>query len=103
MTSPKMPLVFRIAAVLLIAATAAGQCWQRQPVGHFGRGFLATVGQACPATARWRRHPTIADTAHALDAWAIARVANLLSRGGRDRCRAPGRTRVSQLSPEAAR
>lgn len=89
MSRPKLPLVFRITAALLVAAIALGGWWQRQPVGPRGRVFLPAIARACPAAASSVHRLNVADTARALDRWAYAEVSNLLLGADQDRCRVP--------------
>lgn len=92
MTDPKLPLVFRIAAVLIVASVVFGGWWQRQATGPNGRSFLISVAKVCPAAIPRSRRPSVADTAHALDQLAFLSAADLLMQDGRSRCAArPGR------------
>ena len=86
MTRRKLPCVFRITAALILAAITIGGWWQRQPVGGTGRAFLTAIARGCPAAIPTKRHPTVADTARALDRLSYAKISNLIFRDGRDRC-----------------
>ena len=87
MTRRKIPMVFRLAAALLIGSAVFGQWWRHRPAGPHGRAFLTMVERHCPAAAVANSRPTVADTAAALDRWSFAHLAGLIHRDGRDRCR----------------
>jgi hypothetical protein len=91
MKQRRYPWVFRIAAVLLLASVVAGQWWQRQPAGEVGLAMLAVIAAHCPdAIDQQPRRISVADSARALDRWGHARLAELVRRDGRDRCRRQG-------------
>ncbi|MEH3100594.1 hypothetical protein [Sphingomonas adhaesiva] len=82
----RFPLVFRVAAGLLLAALIVGQWWQRQSAGSIAGWVPAMAAVHCPAAAV-HRSGTIADSARTLDGWGYAVLADLIFRDGRDRCR----------------
>jgi len=82
----RMPLVFRLAAGLLLATLIAGQWWQRQRAGSIAGWVPAMAAVHCPAAAI-HRSGTIADSARTLDDWGYAVLGDLIFRDGRDRCR----------------
>jgi len=87
----RYPWVFRIAAAVLLLSVIAGQWWQRQPAGEVGLAMLTIVAAHCPAAAnRQPRGISVADSARAIDRWVYARLAGLVRRDGRDRCRRQG-------------
>ena len=96
----RMPLVFRLAAGLLLATLIAGQWWQRQPAGTIA-GWVPTMAEVyCPAAAI-HRSGTIADSARTLDGWAYAVIGDAIFRDGRDRCRMKGeRSAGAERSPD---
>lgn len=88
MKQRRFPWVFRMAAALLLASVIAGQWWQRQPAGEVSLAMLTVITAQCPAAVD--QHPgrtSVADSARALDRWGYARLAELVRRDGRDRCR----------------
>ncbi len=90
MKQRRYPWVFRIAAVLLLASVVVGQWWQRQPVGEVGLAMLTIITAQCPAAIDQQpRRISVADSAHALDRWGYARLAEVVRRDGRDCCRRP--------------
>jgi len=96
----RLPLVFRISAVLLFTALIAGQWWQRQPAGSIADWVLAMAEVYCPAAAI-HRSGTIADSARTLDSWAYAVIGNAIFRDGRDRCRVKrGGSAGAERSPD---
>ncbi len=91
MKQRRYPWVFRIAGGLLLASVVAGQWWQRQPAGEVGRAMLTVIAAHCPAAVDQHNGKiSVADSAHALDRWGYARLAELLRCHGRDRCRRQG-------------
>ena len=100
MTRPRFPLVFRLSAVLLLAALIGGQWWQRQPAGSIAGWVPAMAEVYCPAAAI-HHSGTISDSARTLDDWAYAVIGNAVFRDGRDRCRAErGRSAGAERSPD---
>jgi len=89
MTCCRFPWVFRMAAALLLTSVIAGQWWQRQPVGEVGLATLTIIAAHCPAAIDQQRggRLNVADSARALDRWGYARLAELVRRDSRDRCR----------------
>jgi hypothetical protein len=95
-----LPLVFRVSAVLLLAALIAGQWWQRQPAGSIAGWVPAMAEVYCPAAAIHRSR-TISDSARTLDDWGYAVIGNAIFRDGRDRCRVrKGRSAGAERSPD---
>jgi hypothetical protein len=96
----RLPLVFRLSAVLLLTALIAGQWWQRQHAGSIAGWVPAMAEVYCPAAAIYRSG-TIADSAHTFDSWGYAVIGNAVFRDGRDRCRAKrGQSAGAERSPE---
>lgn len=96
----RLPLVFRVSAVLLLAALIAGQWWQRQPAGTIAGWVPAMAEGYCPAAAI-HRSGTIADSARTLDSWGYAVIGNAIFRDGRDRCRVKmGGSAGAERSPD---
>ncbi|WP_242147207.1 hypothetical protein [Sphingomonas sp. BAUL-RG-20F-R05-02] len=96
----RLPMVFRLSAVLLLATSAAGQWWQHHPAGSIAGWVPAMSEVYCPAVAI-QRSGTIADSAHTLDAWGYAVIGNAIFRDGRDRCRMKrGRSAGAERSPD---
>ena len=95
----RLPLVFRVSAILLLTALIAGQWWQRQPAGTIAGWVPAMAEVHCPAAAI-HRSGTIANSARSLDSWAYAVIGNAVFRDGRDRCRVrKGRSGGAERSP----
>lgn len=95
----RLPLVFRVSAILLLTALIAGQWWQRQPAGTIAGWVSAMAEVYCPAAAI-HRSGTIANSARSLDSWAYAVIGNAVFRDGRDRCRVrKGRSAGAERSP----
>lgn len=91
MTCCRFPWVFRMAAALLLASVVAGQWWQRQPAGEASFAILTIIAAHCPAAVdQLNGRISVADSALALDRWGYARLTELVSRDGRDRCRRLG-------------
>jgi len=100
MTRPRLPLEFRLGAVLLLAALIGGQCWQRQPAGSIAGWVPAMAEVYCPAAAIHRSGNT-GDSARTLDSWGYAVIGNAIFRDGRDRCRVrKGRSAGAERSPD---
>ena len=96
----RLPMVFRVSAMLLLTALTAGQWWQRQPAGSIAGWVPAMAEVYCPAAAI-HRAGTIADSARTIDGWAYAVIGNAVFRDGRDRCRAKrGRSAGAERSPD---
>ncbi|GAN13924.1 MULTISPECIES: hypothetical protein [Sphingomonas] len=95
----RLPLVFRVSAILLLTALIAGQWWQRQPAGTIAGWVPAMAEVHCPAAAI-HRSGTIVDSARTLDDWGYAVIGNAIFRDGRDRCRVrKGRSGGAERSP----
>lgn len=92
----QMPLVFRIAVAMLLAAFAGGQFLQRQPAGSLTRGLIASAARACPSAAFRGKRATVADGAHALDRAVYRRIADHYFPATPSRCK-PGERRLSTL------
>jgi len=86
MTLCKQPMVFRLAGMLLLAATVLGQWWQRQPLGADGRAIVAIVQSYCPSIDGEIRHLTVADSARLLDRWSYAFLGDLIGWNDQRRC-----------------
>lgn len=96
----RLPLAFRLSAVLLLTVLVAGQWWQRQPAGTIVGWVPAMAEVHCPASAI-HRSGTISDSARTLDDWAYAVIGNAIFRDGRDRCRVrKGRSAGAERSPD---
>lgn len=96
----RLPLVFRVSAVLLLTALIAGKWWQRQPAGSIAGWVPAMAEVYCPAAAI-HRSGTIADSARTLDSWGYTVIGNAIFRDGRDRCRVrTGRSAGAERSPD---
>lgn len=63
----RIPLVFRLSALLLLVCFTAGQVLQRQPGGAVTRLLLAEVARRCPSAAFTGSVPTVDDGEHAFD------------------------------------
>ncbi len=96
----RLPLVFRVSAILLLTALIAGQRWQRQPAGSIA-GWVPTMAEVyCPAAAI-HRAGTIADSARTLDSWGYAVIGNAIFRDGSNRCLVrKGRSAGAERSPD---
>ena len=96
----RLPMVFRVSAILLLTALVAGQWWQRQPAGTIA-GWVPTMAEVyCPAAAI-HRSGTVADSARTLDDWGYAVIGNAIFRDGRGRCRVrKGRSAGAERSPD---
>ncbi|MGN7161729.1 hypothetical protein [Sphingomonas sp. SAFR-052] len=96
----RLPLVFRVSAILLLTALIAGQWWQRQPAGTIAGWVPAMAEVYCPAAAI-HHSGTIAESARTLDSWAYAVIGNAVFRDGRDRCGGKrGRSAGAERSPD---
>ena len=96
----RLPLVYRLSAILLLTALIAGQWWQRQPAGSIAGWVPAMAAVYCPAAAI-HRSGTIGDSARTLDSWGFAVIGNAIFRDGRDRCRVrKGRSAGAERSPD---
>lgn len=96
----RLPMVFRVSAILLFTALIAGQWWQRQPAGSIVGWGPAMAEVYCPAAAI-HRSGTIADSARTLDDWGYAVIGNAVFRDSRDRCSVKrGRSAGAERSPD---
>ncbi len=96
----RLPLVFRVSAILLLTALIAGQRWQRQPAGSIAGWVPAMAEVYCPAAAI-HRAGTIADSARTLDSWGYAVIGNAIFRDGSNRCRVrKARSTGAERSPD---
>lgn len=87
----RFPWVFRMAAAVMLLCVVAGQWWQRQPAGEISLAVLTIIAAHCPAAVdEHNGRISVADSARALDRWGYARIAELVRRDGRDRCRRLG-------------
>ena len=89
--SPKrrVPMVFRFAAVLLLAAAIVGLAVPQQPAGSATRLVLSAAAHFCPSAVRGGASPSIADGAHAIDRWGFRVIADAVDPQPKSRCARP--------------
>lgn len=84
----RVPVVFRISLMLLIAAACFGGWWRGQPVGVGTRLITRGLTSLCPAAISPTTVATVADGAHAGDRVAWALLADRLLPRAQSRCAA---------------
>lgn len=83
----RVPLVFRLSGLLVLAALAGGQIGKRQPAGAMTRTVLAASASLCPSVAQSTKRLTVGDGAKTLDRAVYRRLADWRSPRPQPRCK----------------